>query len=348
MIKLQATSLRHIVDSLKCSAEFILNIQLDNGAIPWFKDGKLDPWDHTEAAMALSVMGYWQSAERAYQWLADNQLPDGSWNAHYFCDEKNPLRETNFIAYIATGVWHHFLISNDTKFLNALFPVLEKAINFVLKQQSEHGDIAWAVNSKGKAQNDALLTACSSVLRSLECAYLCAQALGIDKPDWSQKGHRLAQALTLKPYRFDRTWESKNRFAMDWYYPILAGLYDTTTSQLRIQQRWSEFVVQDLGCKCVSDEPWVTMAETSELIMALCHAGELSKAKGLYKTLAQWRDKSGGYWTGYVYRDKTLWPEEQTTWTAAAVVLAADALYKISPASELFLTRSLFLTHATL
>lgn len=26
------------------SADYILSIQKENGAIPWFKDGKLDPW----------------------------------------------------------------------------------------------------------------------------------------------------------------------------------------------------------------------------------------------------------------------------------------------------------------
>ena len=38
------------------------------------------------------------------------------------------------------------------------------------------------------------------------------------------------------------------------------------------------------------------------------------------------RDDDGSYWTGYVYPDTTRWPVERTTWTAGAVVLAADAL----------------------
>ena len=38
------------------------------------------------------------------------------------------------------------------------------------------------------------------------------------------------------------------------------------------------------------------------------------------------RDADGGYWTGYVYPDDVNWPAEHTTYTAAAVILAADAL----------------------
>ena len=46
------------------SAEFILSIQQSDGSIPWFKGGKLDPWDHIEAAMGLSITGYHQQAEK--------------------------------------------------------------------------------------------------------------------------------------------------------------------------------------------------------------------------------------------------------------------------------------------
>lgn len=38
-----------------------------------------------------------------------------------------------------------------------------------------------------------------------------------------------------------------------------------------------------------------------------------------------------------MYPDKAFWPIEKPTWTAAAVLLAADTLYKFTDASELFL-----------
>jgi hypothetical protein len=48
------------------------------------------------------------------------------------------------------------------------------------------------------------------------------------------------------------------------------------------------------------------------------------------------RDDDGAYWTGLVFADGVRWPVERTTWTAAAVVLAADALSGATPASGLF------------
>ena len=48
------------------------------------------------------------------------------------------------------------------------------------------------------------------------------------------------------------------------------------------------------------------------------------------------RDDDGSYWTGYVFADDARWPVERTTRTAAAVVLAADALSGATPASGLF------------
>ena len=68
------------------------------------------------------------------------------------------------------------------------------------------------------------------------------------------------------------------------------------------------------------------MAETSELVIALVASEEPEKAHQLFNTLYQWRDTDGGFWTGYVFRDQTIWPAEKTTWTAGAVLLAADAL----------------------
>ena len=123
---------------------------------------------------------------------------------------------------------------------------------------------------------------------------------------------------------------------MDWYYPVLCGVYDKEKSLLQIKSKWSEFVIQGKGCKCVVEEPWVTVAESSELVAALVRIGQISEAKDLFNSLHQWKDDDGLYWTGYVYTDKKFWPVEKPTWTAGAVLLAADAIYKFTPGSELF------------
>ena len=69
--------------------------------------------------MGLSITGEFTAAERAYDWLASEQLDDGSWWASYVNGTPANVtrRETNYVAYIATGVWHHYLISEDRAFL---------------------------------------------------------------------------------------------------------------------------------------------------------------------------------------------------------------------------------------
>ncbi len=129
---------------------------------------------------------------------------------------------------------------------------------------------------------------------------------------------------------------------MDWFYPVLAGVYRGQAARDRIKARWDTFVEKDMGCRCVSDQPWVTVAESCELTMALLACGEHAKAVTLYSWLHQWRDSDGGYWTGYQFVDKVIWPEEEkTTWTAGAILLAADAITEHTAAARLFLESSL-------
>ena len=37
------------------SIDYILSVQNMDGSIPWEFEKKLDPWDHIEAAMGLSI-----------------------------------------------------------------------------------------------------------------------------------------------------------------------------------------------------------------------------------------------------------------------------------------------------
>ena len=324
----------------KESVSYILSVQQQDGSIPWEIDRKLDPWDHIEAAMGLSVGGKRGEAEKAYFWLAKAQESDGSWFAEY----KNSIpvtkrKETNFIAYISTGVLHHYLIYKDQNFLKTIFPTIKKSINFVLSMQTDHGDICWATEEEKNDLDDSLITGSSSIYKSLECAEYLYILLNEDHSHLKKAKEFLKDSIINKPERYDRTWDSKSRYSMDWYYPVLCGVLDKETAIKRIEKKWDEFIVEGKGCKCVSEEPWVTIAESCELVMALMRIGLEDKAKSLFDCLHQWRDEDDGlYWTGYVYTDKKYWPVEKPTWTAGAVLLAADSIYKFTDASELFLT----------
>ena len=320
------------------TVEYILSVQQADGCIPWFEGGHADPWDHVEGAMGLSIAGEWEAAERAYRWLVHEQLPDGSWWAGYRDGEvdNRERRETNFVAYVATGVWHHYLISANRAFLEGMWNTVEAAIEFVLSLQTEHGEIHWAVDSEGQPMEDALITGCSSICKSLECALNIAAALGHARPGWARAREALLHALRHKPERFDRTWESKARYSMDWFYPVLTGVVPRAQAGAHLAARWDTFVEQDMGCRCVSDEPWVTIAESCELTLALLAAGDHARAVELYAWLHQWRCEDGSYWTGYQFVEDVLWPDERPTWTAGAILLAADALTEHTPACRLF------------
>ena len=88
----------------------------------------------------------------------------------------------------------------------------------------------------------------------------------------------------------------------------------------------------------MSDQPWVTGAETCELALALDAIGDRDAATGLVAAMQHLREPDGSYWTGLVLTDGVRWPVERTTWTAAAVVLAVDALHAAHPRSEIFRT----------
>ena len=322
----------------KDSIDFILEVQSSDGSISWEKKEKLDPWDHIESAMGLIIGGKEVEARSAFIWLKENQEDDGSWFAEYRNGKPSSKRkESNFSAYIATGLWHNYLITKNKSLLEEMFSTLDLAMKFVISLQTSHGDIQWA-KENNEILDDALITGCSSIYKSLDCAISIYRILGHETKSLVKAKELLKTCLLENMERFDRSWKSKKRYSMDWYYPVMCGVVKGTKAKEKIQSRWDEFIVNGMGCKCVEEEPWVTIAESSELVVALVVIGEIDKAKELFEWLHQWKDpKDNLYWTGYVYTDQKYWPVEKPTWTAAAVLLAADSLFGFTNGSKLFL-----------
>jgi hypothetical protein len=314
--------------------------QLASGMIQWFPGGHSDPWNHVEAAMALDVGGRHRQAEAAYRWLAGAQRTDGSWFNYYLAEGIEDRRlDTNVIAYVAVGLWHRTLVTGDAGLMAELWPTVERAIAFVLELQSESGEVAWCREPSNNAPADyALLTGSSSIYLSLRCAIAGAEHLGEERPDWELAAGRLAHAVTHRPEAF----ADKDRWAMDWYYPVLSGALTGTAARSRLEERWAEFVMPGRGVRCVSDQPWVTAAETAECAMAHDAVGLRDQATALLQWTQRLRHHDGSYWTGCVYPDEVHFPGgERSSYTAAAVVLAANALGGTSPAGGLFRGESL-------
>jgi hypothetical protein len=316
------------------TAASIAEVQLADGMIPWFPGGHCDPWNHVEAAMALTVCGLYAEAERAYQWLADTQLADGSWFNYYLAGGvKDPRLDTNVCAYVATGAWHHYLVTDDLSVLAALWPVIEKAIDFVLRWQRADGSVRWSLDPAGRPEGYALLTGSSSIYHSLRCAVAAAERLGKERPEWELAAGRLGHAVTHHPGAF----APKDEFAMDWYYPMLSGALEGEAGRARIAAGWSTYVMDGLGVRCVSTGDWVTAAETAECVLALDALGLDGPARELFEVVQRLRRADGSYWTGMVFPDEVTFPvAERTTYTAGAVVLAADALSGATAAAGLF------------
>ena len=57
------------------TADHLASLQRVDGMIPWFEGGHCDPWNHVEAAMALSVCGRLAEAEAAYGGSPPPSLP---------------------------------------------------------------------------------------------------------------------------------------------------------------------------------------------------------------------------------------------------------------------------------
>ena len=324
------------------TADAIAEWQLPSGMIPWVPGGHADPWNHVEAAMALASAGRIAEANRAYDWLVGLQHDDGSWHQYYLANgvEQDKF-DANVIAYIATGVWHQWLITQDRGFAETMFPVVERALDWVFALQQQRGEILWARHADGTPWSFALLTGSSSMYHSARSALALSRLVGVDREDWSERIDRLGSVLRTQP---EGAFAPKNRWAMDWYYPVLSGALTGDAAIERLASRFDVFVMEGLGVRCVGDRPWVTTAETCECAIAHLAVGDRETAQYLFDTTWRLRGDNGRYWTGEVHPEEVHFPGgEMSTYSSAAVLLANDALSNRSPAASVFLTAPTFL-----
>jgi hypothetical protein len=124
---------------------------------------------------------------------------------------------------------------------------------------------------------------------------------------------------------------------MDWYYPILSGALRDEAAERRLRNGWERHVMDGRGVRCVSTNDWVTAAETAECVIALNAIGWHDEALELLELTRRHRREDGSYWTGLAYPEHVTFPDAETTsYTAAAVILAVDALTSTTPAAGLF------------
>lgn len=322
----------------KINGAYIKSIQYKSGAIPSNEDGTHDPWDHIESIMGLNIYKDIEASKSAFNWLTHHQNSDGSWYAKYYktdAIEKN--KPTHFSPYIAVAALHFFRIFKDINFLQSIWSSIELAVNFSVELQQDNGTIPWSINNNSQIENDYLLTGCSSILKSIECGIALSKILNETKniEKWKKAHLLLSNAIQDPDGKFDLIKDRK-RFSMDWYYPILSGCLKQDEKSHYINKIFKDFYLDGIGIKCVIEEPWVTVAETSEFILALMCAGYDDEAKRLLFDVLNISDEEGIPFMGWQYEQNIFWPEEKPSWTAAALMLGADCVFDYSDASDLF------------
>lgn len=322
--------------SIDASVEWIRQLQRENGQIPWFDGGHSDPWNHVEAVMALCVGGELDAAQRGLEWLSNTQLGDGSW-FHYYLDHavESARIDLNVVAYVASGVWLFRAYAGEHR-AREFFPMVSRALDFVCRWASADGFIPWSLDQTGRVAREGLLTGSASLVHSLRCGVALATDWGGDGARWSTVAERLAHVVAVHPDAF----ADKHQFAMDWYYPVLAGVLEGERARAHLSRGWSTFVREGEGVCCVSTSPWVTAAETSECVLALAALGERESARQLYSWTLRHRLPDGSYLTGLVGEPPVSFPDgERSSYTVAAAILARAALDDTSAVVELFRVR---------
>ena len=156
-----------------------------------------------------------------------------------------------------------------------------------------------------------------------------------DCKKWTKSYEALAHAIKNPENKFDLLKDRK-RFSMDWYYPVISGCLNNKEKIFYIEKVFEKFYVKGIGVKCVIEEPWITVAETCEFIIALVIVGRIKDAERLLIDVFNISDIAGIPYMGWQYEENIFWPNERPSWTSSALIIAADSLYNFSDASDLF------------
>ena len=143
--------------------------------------------------MALLVGGEVEAAERAYDWVPTMQRADGSWPMKIVGGEVEDARgEVNMSAYLAVGVWHHWLVRRDRAFVDRLWPV--RARRAGLGGRAAAAVRRHPLDAEAEPRS-ALLAGSSSIYQSLRAGVALAELLGDPQPEWELAGGRLGHAV---------------------------------------------------------------------------------------------------------------------------------------------------------
>ncbi len=86
--------------------------------------------------MALLVGGEVEAAEKALLWVPTMQRDDRLVPMKIVGGEPEDERgDVNMTAYVAVGLWHHWLVQRDIAFVQRYWPTVRAALDWVVAQQ---------------------------------------------------------------------------------------------------------------------------------------------------------------------------------------------------------------------
>ena len=321
---------KDVKKELISAKNWILQNQKNDGEILWDGKGKWDFWDHCECLIALSIYKEWDAFRKGLDFclskvneegLVKSQYINGKVSQNYF--------EAHHAPYIFLPLLQKYLIDNDVNYLLKYRSEIHQIYKGTLKFKDADGFYHWALDQNGLADDSLVTSSCSLELSRRAYNKICRLIQDEDLIDTD----KIISETKLNSNKFDRGGIDRSRFSMDSYYPILCncGTKEDAIKTL------NKFYVNGLGIKCVEEEPWVTFAESSECIMALYKMGLKEEAKKIFDEVMKQKNTKGYFPTGYQYELDVYWPEENSTWTNAAVIMAADCIYDISGKEKVIL-----------
>ena len=91
--------------------------------------------DSAMTAIALDAAGHYREADNFWRWMAGAQNADGTWHTTFdlwtgsYISFVEP--EHDSIGMFLVGVYRHYALTNDSNFLAAVYPAVQKAADFV-------------------------------------------------------------------------------------------------------------------------------------------------------------------------------------------------------------------------
>ena len=301
--------------------------QSSSGMIYWDEKKNFDAWDHFECLTALAILGRKDSFLKGLNWFLDNLSKDNQIFSSYKGKKiTQNYYELHHAIYFSVPLLQGFYIFEEIELLKKNFDPLKKIVEKTINSRDNYGFFYWA-EKDGEFQDNSLISATSSIYLSLKASIEIYKFLKKDTKLLEDIIKSIEQQFTGDMSRFNRDGVDRSRFSMDAYYPYLAGInLDNQT----LLDSLSDFYVPGMGIKCVKEEPWVTFAESSEAIISLIRVGEIEFAKKIMSEIENFKNKEGIFPTGYQFSEKIFWPDERSTWTNAAYIIAKDCLYDLT------------------